>query len=344
MVSRSRDRRGFTLIELLVVIAIIAILIGLLLPAVQKVREAAARMTCQNNMKQISLSVHNYESAYSRLPTGRHRFHGTGVLLELLPYLEQDNLFRQFNPLIYTAQPSPTTYTDTSNWIVAQWSQNFAACRFRVKTFECPSDDVTNVSTGTGGAVWTTVVGAISLQGYTSASLVGAGGLPGLTNYVPISGCAGRWTGATTAGTTGAFYAAREGLFPGTPNSTTIETYVTLTGITDGTSNTLAFGEYMGGFSGPNFQGPRMTALSWAGATGFPTYFTGRNSTDAHFSLNSRHSGIMNMGFGDGSVRTMRSFFWQPASASDILNRVNAQWDFLQSIAGRADGDVLRNQ
>lgn len=100
-----RRRSGFTLIELLVVIAIIAILIGLLLPAVQKVREAAARSTCQNNLKQLSLGIHNYESAYSTLPAMVSPVLGSGVvttvspnssiMVTLMPYIEQDNLYRQ---------------------------------------------------------------------------------------------------------------------------------------------------------------------------------------------------------------------------------------------------------
>ena len=97
--SSKNTNKGFTLIELLVVIAIIAILIGLLLPAVQKVREAAAKMQCQNNLKQLALGVHNYISTFQAFPMSSSPWvnnnNGFGWIFRTLPYLEQESVYNQ---------------------------------------------------------------------------------------------------------------------------------------------------------------------------------------------------------------------------------------------------------
>jgi prepilin-type N-terminal cleavage/methylation domain-containing protein/prepilin-type processing-associated H-X9-DG protein len=158
-------RRAFTLIELLVVIAIIAVLIGLLLPAVQKIRAAAARMQCANNLKQMALAFHNYQDVNKTLPvgwlTGRNGagFNTTGCntagvpcpgwawSLLILPYVEQQNLYQLFNP--DTATPGPPfgaanplpAILGTANIVVNGTTISPATFQTSLKLYLCPSDN-----------------------------------------------------------------------------------------------------------------------------------------------------------------------------------------------------------
>ncbi|MCI0683834.1 MAG: DUF1559 domain-containing protein [Gemmataceae bacterium] len=283
-----RRHAGFTLIELLVVIAIIAILIALLVPAVQKVREAAARTQCQNNLKQIALAAVNYESANKVLPPGylgplsppypQSSSIGNqmvGVLAYLLPYVEQDAVYKNM------LNGMPADYLDIRKSYGSWWSYNptWGAANTRIPTFLCPSA----VEQPTIGSLFSTHwlnPPNLTLSGYyfsaTSYPTLGK------TNYLGVAG----YFGSCAPPYDGIYY-----------NRSRLS--MAMVTSLDGSSNTLAFGEVLGDRESG---GPHQYTYCWMAAPlptawGLPTY---PNSGWHHFS--SRHPTVQ-FAFGDGSVR-----------------------------------------
>jgi prepilin-type N-terminal cleavage/methylation domain-containing protein len=283
-------RRGFTLIELLVVVAIIAVLIGLLLPAVQKAREAATRMSCQNNVKQIILAMHNYHGAHNQLPPG-YRY-GEGDYSEatwayfLLPYVEQTALYHTVD--YETVKLPGQGFGQTSN-------TTDTIRKTRLTLLKCPADLVTdNV-----GAPWTPT-------GWTKGNYVANGGIGPMTS--PPT-----WQPPDHV-VSGVFY-----LF----------STVRLTDIPDGTSHTAFLSETVnvaaaGGAEDwrgvlyypegpiyqhndtPNSPSPDQLRSGFCvSAPQAPCIATSTSYANRQYIITarSRHAGGVNVGLGDGAVR-----------------------------------------
>jgi prepilin-type N-terminal cleavage/methylation domain-containing protein len=215
--------RGFTLIELLVVIAIIAVLIGLLLPAVQKVRESAAATQCRNNLKQLALACHSYDNANNGLPLLFSSSSQLSWITQVLPYIEQDNLYRQYN----FGQP----------WFDAS---NAAVVTVRMRVLECPSSPVTRVFTATDPAF--AGQSANPLTTFTAAS----------TDYFAISGASSATALKAPSTVPAGYFAA----YPAAPSTTdlsgpfgaqsTAPVSFRLTAVKDGLSSTIMVTEMSG--------------------------------------------------------------------------------------------------
>ena len=305
MSKRTLIRKGgFTLVELLVVIAIIGILVGLLLPAVQAAREAARRMQCSNNLKQLGLAAHNFESAYRKFPSGYNWEKNValglnqpqntyiGHLIYLFPHIEATTVYDQWTPKRDfnvdrngVGAPSATT-SQFQYWgsgaypTVHCWDQH----QFRISSLLCPSDNAYGNTVATSSILATTAAGVTLAGRWTAPNDLGR------TNYL---GCAGQL---------GIGIASREpkkGVFYNRSKTKFGE-------ITDGTSNTILFGEVTGFYANPARGIGRNDSFAWSAGPMFtewhrPVYNMLNHKNWMLFS--SFHTGLIQYALADGSVR-----------------------------------------
>jgi len=296
--SRHRIRSAFTLIELLVVIAIIAILIGLLLPAVQKVREAAARLQCMNNLKQIGLAMHNYHDSYGYLPPLSDVSNGTspawpyvGSYLHtwsthIMPFMEQGNLFATANIQI----PSWTTAAGDVNKVIREST---------VKVYLCPSDQEVPIF-DFKDTVSGTVYSRYARHNYMAS--VGVGDLPGTDTVgydVPKPGAAFSMNSKVKL----------TDIVDGTSNQALVSEIVKSSGNDVRGATSLVDGAFYRHDDSPNTATPdgmrggqyaECASTKDAPCTGIS------NANDIpkwRYAARSRHTGGVNVLLGDGSVR-----------------------------------------
>jgi prepilin-type N-terminal cleavage/methylation domain-containing protein/prepilin-type processing-associated H-X9-DG protein len=289
--SRHRRRRAFTLIELLVVIAIIALLIGLLLPAVQKVREAAARTQCQNNLKQVALACHGYHDANKRFPSSTlanadedEKAANWSFLARLLPYLDQDNLYRQTNNCTST---------------IAQCA---ALIPTRIDVFLCPSDPVSNQGPSRldpcDGYL---LAGVTNLKGVTGANW--GGGPVGSPNWW---GTDPQWVNPDRAGNyLGIDYG--DGIFWVQNTFAGDRRTVKILDITDGLSNTFLLGEALAARNNDNIWCHALDAVATCAIDPNGRRADGTDYDPDDWSnvygFSSLHPGGLQFAYADGSVR-----------------------------------------